>query len=157
MGADIRLGQRHREERVVGDEECSPKEHQWAAPVQGSMKGCHLYRCIRFLYFSCHLQVQVSVSRHAWYGSPTTIVHEILQGPVRQSSYLLPTLPQDLYGQKSPFNFNVAKISPRQLCNASHMWVVKPSPVPISFSWTQHDNYSSRPSVCASEEKSRWQ
>lgn len=55
-------------------------------------------------------------------------------GTVRQSSYLLPTLPQDLYRQNSPFNFSVAKISPRQLRSASHMWAVKPSPAPIRFS-----------------------
>lgn len=97
------------------------------------MKGCPLYRSIRFLYFLCHLQVQGSVCRHVWFGSLTIIVDEILQETVRQSSNLFPTLPQDLYGQKSPFNFSVAKISPRQLCNASHVWVVKPSPAPLSL------------------------
>lgn len=76
------------------------------------------------LYFLCHLclcfqvcMVQVSHQDSGW---------------VRQSSYLLPTLPQDLYRKKCPFNPSVAKIS-TSLCNASHMWVVKPSPAPYQL------------------------
>lgn len=42
-------------------------------------------------------------------------------------------------------SWSMAKILPRQLRSASHVWVVKEVPAPITSS---DDNYSSQPSVC---------